>query len=69
MDEQEAQFRTKLAGKASVFLPFNKGSDNDGAGNPSNPNCLKTDYLWQEVLTPTGLTGIIENYAQNLMTS
>ena len=66
VDEQEAKFCTKLAGKASVFLPFNKGSDNDGAGNPPNPNGLKTDYLWQDVLTPAGLTDIIENYAQKV---
>ena len=66
VDEQEVQFCTKLAGKASVFLPFNKGSDNDGAGNPPNPNGLKTDYLWQEILTPASLTDIIENYAQKV---
>ena len=65
VDEQEAQFCTKLAGKASVFLPFNKGSD-DGAGNPVNPSGLKTDYLWQEALTPASLTDIIENYSQKV---
>ena len=31
-------------GKASWFLPFNKGW-NDGTGNPPNPNGIKTDYL------------------------
>ena len=56
-------FCTKLAGKASVFLPFNKGRDS-GAGNPVNPNGLKTDYLWREVLTRDSLAGIIEHYAQ-----
>ena len=66
VDEQEAQFCTKLAGKASVFLPFNQGNGNDGAGNPPNPNGLKTDYLWEEILTPTGLTDIIENYTQKV---
>ena len=66
VDEQEAQFCTKLAGKASVFLPFNQGRDDDGAGNPVNPNGLKTDYLWQEALTPASLTDIIENYAQKV---
>src|SRR5208283_5806534 len=35
-----------------------------GAGNPPNPQGLKTDYLWKEVLTPTRLTNILENYAQ-----
>ncbi|HEV8720570.1 MAG TPA: type I restriction endonuclease subunit R [Candidatus Binatia bacterium] len=63
VDEQEVQFCTQLRGKASWFLPFNKGW-NDGAGNPPNPDGLKTDYLWKQVLTPRGLTNIIENYAQ-----
>ena len=54
---------TELQGKGSWFLPFNKGY-NDGAGNPPNPHGLKTDYLWKEVLTPAGLTNILENYAQ-----
>ena len=66
VDEQEVQFCTKLAGKASVFLPFNKGNDDGGAGNPVNAGGLKTDYLWREVLTPRGLTDIIENYAQKV---
>ena len=66
VDEQEAQFCTKLDGKASVFLPFNKGRDDDGAGNPVNRNGLRTDYLWQEILTPESLTDIIENYAQKV---
>ena len=66
VDENEVQFCTKLAGKASVFLPFNKGSDDGGAGNPVNPNGLKTDYLWQEVLTRSSLTDIIENYTQKV---
>ena len=66
VDEQEVRFCTKLAGKASVFLPFNKGSDDGGAGNPPSPKGLKTDYLWQEALTPAGLTDIIENYAQKV---
>jgi type I restriction enzyme R subunit len=59
----EVRMCTELRAKASWFLPFNKGW-NDGAGNPPNPNGLKTDYLWKEVLTPAGLTNILENYAQ-----
>ena len=54
---------TELKGKGSWFLPFNQGH-HDGAGNPPNPQGLKTDYLWREVLTPQGLTDILENYAQ-----
>lgn len=63
VDDSEVRMCTELKGKASWFLPFNKGC-NDGAGNPPNPNGLKTDYLWKEVLTRAGLTNILENYAQ-----
>jgi type I restriction enzyme R subunit len=63
VDDSEVRMCTELKGKASWFLPFNKGY-NDGAGNPPNPHGLKTDYLWKEFLTPQGLTDILENYAQ-----
>lgn len=63
VDDHEVRMCTHLKGKASWFLPFNKGH-NDGAGNPPNPNGIKTDYLWKEILTPAGLTDILENYAQ-----
>lgn len=63
LDEHEVQFCTHLKGKASWFLPFNRGW-NDGAGNPPNENGLKTDYLWKRILTRAGLTDILENYAQ-----
>ena len=57
------QFCTHLKGKNSWFLPFNQGW-NAGAGNPPNPDGLKTDYLWTRILTRDGLTEILENYAQ-----
>jgi type I restriction enzyme, R subunit len=63
VDEHEVRFCTHLTGKGSWFLPFNLGW-NDGAGNPPNPNGLKTDYLWKRILTRDGLTEILENYAQ-----
>ena len=63
MDDHEVRFCTHLKGKSSWFLPFNQGW-NDGAGNPPNPNGIKTDYLWKRFLTPKGLTDIIENFAQ-----
>ena len=63
VDDSEVTMCTELKGKGSWFLPFNKGY-NDGAGNPPNPHGLKPDYLWKEVLTPAGLTDILENYAQ-----
>ena len=63
VDDHEVRFCTHLKGKASWFLPFNLGWS-DGAGNPPNPNGLKTDYLWKRMLTRDGLTDIIEHYAQ-----
>ena len=63
VDDSAVRMCTRLAGKGSWFLPFDKGHQ-DGAGNPPNPLGLKTDYLWKEVLTPAGLTDILENYAQ-----
>ena len=63
VDDHEVHFCTHLKGKASWFLPFNLGW-NDGAGNPPNPDGIKTDYLWKRVLTKDGLTDILENYAQ-----
>ncbi len=67
VDDAEVRMCTELRGKGSWFLPFNKGW-NDGAGNPPNPSGLKTDYLWKEILTPAGLTNILENYAQVVAT-
>lgn len=63
LDEHEVRFCTDLKGKGSWFLPFNQGW-NDGAGNPPNPNGLKTDFLWRRILSRAGLTDILENYAQ-----
>ena len=63
VDDNEVRMCTELKGKKSWFLPFNKGN-NDGAGNPPNPNGLRTDYLWKEILTKNELSNIIENYVQ-----
>ena len=63
VDDSEVRMCTHLKGKASWFLPFNRGY-NDGAGNPPNPEGLKTDYLWKQILHPLSLANILENYAQ-----
>lgn len=62
VDDAQVKFCTRLQGKESWFLPFNKGYK-DGAGNPPNPDGLMTDYLWKQVLTKDMLSRIIENYA------
>lgn len=63
LDDARVKFCTKLCGKDSWFLPFDKGY-NDGAGNPPNPEGIMTDYLWKDILTKQKLSRIIENYAQ-----
>ena len=67
LDENEVRFCTQLKGKASWFLPFNRGWD-DGGGNPPNPDGIRTDYLWRSVLARESLTNILENYAQIVQT-
>ena len=59
-----------LQAKKTNFLPFNKGLNDGkpfkpfGAGNPINPNGLKTHYLWEEVLCKDSLSNIIDKFAQ-----
>ena len=63
VDDDDIRMCTWLCGKNSWFLPFNKGV-NGGAGNPINPNGLRTAYLWEEILRKESLSDILENYAQ-----
>jgi len=52
---------TKLAGKSTFFLPFNKGF-NYGAGNPPNPNGHQSAYLWEEVFSRESIANIIQHF-------
>lgn len=63
VDDDNIKMCTWLSGKASWFLPFNKGV-NGGAGNPVNPNGVRTAYLWEDILKKESLSDILENYAQ-----
>ena len=49
---------TQLKGKKTFFLPFNKTLNN----LETKSDGFKVDYLWKEVLTPTSLLDIIENF-------
>ena len=61
---------SELKGKASFFIPFNKGLNDGkplppyGAGNPVNPHGLRTHYLWESVLSKDSLANIIDKFAQ-----
>lgn len=58
----EVHMVTKLAGPATVFLPFNQGDDG-GAGNPVNPQGgHRTAYLWEKVWARDSWLEIIGRY-------
>lgn len=53
VDPHLAYMTTALAGNATEFLPFNRGSEpgrlSCGKGNPPNPDGYATAYLWEQV--------------------
>ena len=61
VDTDNVYMTTKLAGKDTFFLPFNKGHDG-GAGNPPNLNGHKTAYLWEEVFGRKSVANIIQHF-------
>jgi type I restriction enzyme R subunit len=61
VDPDEVHMTTRLAGKATSFLPFNKG-DGTAAGNPPNPDGYKTAYLWEQALARDSLMDILARF-------
>jgi type I restriction enzyme R subunit len=49
VSNSEVRMTTKLDGVKTRFLPFNKGDD-EGAGNPPNPDGSASSYFWEEIL-------------------
>ena len=65
VDNDKVNMTTKLDGKETFFLPFNKTLNN----SETQSDGFKVDYLWKEVLTPTSLLDIIENFVLYTNTS
>jgi type I restriction enzyme R subunit len=66
VDTDEAYMTTKLDGKNTFFLPFNKGNKH-GKGNPELPAGAtghRTNYLWNEVFTRESLANIIQHFVR-----
>lgn len=63
VDENFVTFTTKLDGKDTRFMPFNKGTESGGSGNPINPNGIMTDYLWKDFLNKNTLTSLIRDFS------
>ena len=47
---------TKLAGKSTYFLPFNKGLQN------YNPDGFATAYLWEDILRKDSVLDLVQNF-------
>lgn len=67
VDPDEISMATRLAGRATQFLPFNKGCDG-GKGNPP-VECVgyRTGYLWREVLTRDSLLDLLARFIHVLV--
>jgi len=61
VDPDEVYMTTRLLGKSTYFLPFNKGNGT-GAGNPVNPAGYKTAYLWEQIWQRDNFLDVIGQY-------
>ena len=62
VDTNLAFMTTRLSGKKTFFLPFNRGF-NDGAGNPpARDDEYRTSYLWRDVLQRDSLLDILSRF-------
>ncbi|MDU8928316.1 type I restriction endonuclease [Alisedimentitalea sp. MJ-SS2] len=61
VDGSEVYMATRLAGKATFFLPFNRGRDG-GAGNPDHPSGHRSAYLWEDVWAKDRWLDIIQRF-------
>ena len=61
VDTDEVFMTTRLAGKSTFFLPFNRGHEG-GAGNPPVEGRHRTAYLWEEVLERESLLDLVARF-------
>ncbi|MCL4558612.1 MAG: type I restriction endonuclease [Deltaproteobacteria bacterium] len=61
VDTDEVYMTTRLSGRNTHFLPFNKGYAG-GKGNPDNYAGYKTAYLWEEVLERHSFLDILARF-------
>ena len=53
---------TRLDKKDTRFLPYNKGGEDEGAGNPVAPGKHSTYYIWEDILQRDMLLRIIREF-------
>jgi len=64
VSQAEVAMTTKLAGKDTFFLPFNRGTEGGGAGNPQpdDDQTYATAYLWEQVFAPDAWLKILGRF-------
>ncbi|CAN5296561.1 DEAD/DEAH box helicase family protein [soil metagenome] len=62
VSNDEVWMTTKLAGPKTFFLPFNRGTEEGGAGNPLNLYGSPSSYLWERVLKRDAWLGILGRF-------
>jgi type I restriction enzyme, R subunit len=66
VDPYLVKMTTKLAGEETQFLPFNRGSEDGGAGNPLNEGGHRTAYLWEEVWQRDAWLDLLGRFVQTV---
>jgi len=61
VDDDEVWMTTKLEGKRTRFLPFNRGYDG-AAGNPPNPHGYASAYLWEDVFSSDSVLELVGSF-------
>jgi type I restriction enzyme, R subunit len=68
VDQKLVYMTTRLAGEATEFMPFNRGSNpgelSCGKGNPPNPGDYATAYLWDSVWSYENWLDILLRFAE-----
>ena len=57
VDNNKVSMTTRLSGSKTFFLPYNRDLE-----NPPVENGYRTKYLWEDVLTPTSILDVLENF-------
>lgn len=57
VDNNRVSMTTRLAAQKTFFLPYNRELE-----NPSVESGYRTKYLWEEILPPSSLLDVLENF-------
>lgn len=61
VDQDDVYMTTKIDGKKTRWLPFNKGNHH-AKGNPINPDGYRTAYFWEDILQKDSWLEILQRF-------